>query len=155
MNKIVLLCVLLVSVLGFSQEDEDNMSHLNWFTDINEAKIQSAKEHKPILVYFTGSDWCSPCKMLKADFFSSTEFEIRADKMVLLLVDMPRRVDIITQEQRKKNIELVHKFNKSGSYPQLVALNSKGEKIGELGGYTFLRETDRHFAFVDSIIENY
>lgn len=153
MKKIVMLMILMVSTIGFSQEED--MSHLNWLTDINEAKEQSSKEHKPILVYFTGSDWCSPCKMLKADFFSSSEFEKRADKMVLLMVDMPRRVDIITPEQREKNIALVHKYNKSGSYPQLVALNSKGNVIGELGGYTFLRETDRHFAFVDSVIENF
>ena len=36
-----------------------------------------------------------------------------------------------------------------------VSLNSKGNVIGEIGGYTFLRETDRHFAFIDSILENY
>ena len=75
--------------------------------------------------------------------------------MVLLMVDIPRRVDIITKAQKEKNIKLVRKYNKKGGYPNLVALNSRGEVIGELGGYTFLRETDRHFAFVDSVIENY
>jgi len=151
MKKFVLLITLLASVLIYSQEDSD----LNWLLDINEALVVSKKEHKPLLVYFTGSDWCSPCKMLKKDFFNSPKFKEKSKNMVLLLVDMPRRMDIISKKQKEKNIKLVRKYNKKGGYPNLVALNSNGAVIGELGGYTFLRETDRHFAFVDSVIENY
>lgn len=154
MKKILVLLAFFVSVVGVSQED-DEISNLNWLTDFNEAKSISSNENKPILVYFTGSDWCAPCKMLKKDFFNTSEFEERANKMVLLMVDMPRRVDIITPEQKEKNLNLVHTYNPSGGYPNLVALNNQGHIIGELGGYTFLRETDRHYAFVDSVIENY
>ena len=154
MKKVFVLLTLFVSSIGFSQYDED-MSNLNWLTDFEEAKLISTKENKPILVYFTGSDWCPPCKMLKKDFFNSPKFEERANKMVLLLVDMPRRVDIITPEQREKNKNLELSYNPNKSYPNLVALNDKGYILGELGGYTFLRETDRHFAFVDSVIKNY
>ncbi len=134
---------------------EEEISNLNWLTDFDTAKSISSKENKPILVYFTGSDWCPPCKMLKKDFFNTEKFEERANKMVLLMVDMPRRMDIITPEQKQKNLKLVRTYNSSGGYPNLVALNAKGHILGELGGYTFLRETNRHFAFVDSVIENY
>ena len=134
---------------------EDTMVQLNWLTDINQAKKEASKQNKPILIYFTGSDWCSPCKMLKEDFFYTEKFEDKARSFVLLLVDMPRRKDIITEEQRAKNNTVVRKYNKQGSYPTLVALNGKGHVIGELSGYSFLRETDRHYAFVDSILENF
>ena len=154
MKKILILLTLFVSITGYSQGDEE-ISNLNWLTDFNEAKEISIKEKKPILVYFTGSDWCSPCKMLKKDFFNTPKFEEKANEMVLLMVDMPRRSDIITPEQKEKNLNLVHTYNSSGGYPNLVALNDQGHIIGELGGYTFLRETDRHYAFVDSVIENY
>ena len=150
MKTIVILFSLFFATVGLAQED-----NLNWLLDIDEAKEISQSEQKPILVYFTGSDWCAPCKMLKKDFFSTSEFEKRAENMVLLYVDIPRRVDIISKEQKDKNMKLVRKYNGNGGYPNLVALNSKGHIIGELGGYTFLRETDRHFAFVDSVIENY
>ena len=152
MKKIVLLIALLISMTTFAQEE---VSNLNWLLDIDQALELSEKEHKPVLVYFTGSDWCPPCKMLKEDFFSSARFEEKSEKFVLLLVDIPRKVDVISKEQKDKNLLLVRKYNKQGGYPNLVALNSKGEVIGELGGYTFLRETERHFAFVDSVIENY
>lgn len=154
MKNVLIVFALFVTAVGFAQYD-DEVSNLNWLTDYDEAKAMSVKEKKPILVYFTGSDWCSPCKMLKKDFFSTQEFEKRAENMVLLMVDMPRRTDIISKEQKKKNELMVQMYNRSGSYPNLVALNSKGSIIGELNGYTMLRETDRHFAFVDSILENH
>lgn len=152
MKKIFLLILLFIGVSSIAQKD---VSKLDWLLDFDEALTQSEKEHKPMLIYFTGSDWCAPCKMLKEDFFNTSEFEKRSKKMVLLLVDIPRKVDVISKEQKEKNMKLVSIYNKKGGYPNLVALNSNGKVIGELGGYTFLRETDRHFAFIDSVIENY
>lgn len=152
MKNIVLLITFFMSLLTFGQND---VSSLNWLLDIDEALTISRKEHKPVLVFFTGSDWCAPCKMLKEDFFNSTKFEEKSENFVLLLVDIPRKVDVISKEQKEKNLKLVNKYNKTGGYPKLVALDSSGHVVGELGGYTFLRETDRHFAFIDSVIENY
>ena len=154
MRNIILIFVLFLSSQGFSQEEEE-YSHLSWLTDLNEAKKESKASKKPILMFFTGSDWCPPCKSLKKDFFDSLEFEEKSEKFVLLMVDMPRRLDIISPEQKEKNKALVSKYNIKGSYPNIIALNDNLNIIGELSGYTFLRETDRHFAFVDSILENY
>jgi len=153
MKKIMLLLVLCLTIQGFSQEEE--LSNLSWLTDLEEAKKEAKAAKKPILMYFTGSDWCPPCKSLKKDFFNSKAFEEKSKKFVLLMVDMPRRMDIISKEQRQKNKVLVGKYNKNGGYPNIVALNDNLNVIGELSGYTFLRETDRHFNFIDSILENY
>jgi len=152
MKNIVLLLSFFISLTSLAQEE---VSNLKWILDIDEALEISEKEHKPVLIYFTGSDWCPPCKMLKEDFFNSAQFKEKSKNFVLLMVDIPRKVDVISPEQKEKNLKLVRKYNKGGGYPNLVVLNSNGEVIGELGGYTFLRETDRHFAFVDSVIENY
>lgn len=150
MKNLLTIITLCFALQGYSQS-----STLKWETDFETAKQIASKQNKPILVYFTGSDWCSPCKMLKKDFFETKEFKERAKKMILLMVDMPRRIDIITPEQKAKNLEMVRTYNTEGSYPTLVALNHQGHILGELGGYSFLRETTRHFAFVDTVIENY
>lgn len=158
MKKIILLLTVLFSFQAYAQYGEygeEELSNLTWLTDLDQAKKESTTQNKPILIYFTGSDWCGPCKMLKKDFFSSEEFEKKSTKFVLLKVDMPRRVDIITPEQKIKNKKVVKQYNKSGGYPNLVALNNNGEVLGELSGYTFLRETDRHFNFVNSILDKY
>ncbi|AUC81193.1 thioredoxin family protein [Lacinutrix sp. Bg11-31] len=152
MKKVFFLFFLCVSLIGFSQDDEE-YSNLNWLTDFDSAKKESSSSKKPILIYFTGSDWCGPCKMLKKDFFNTEAFEAKAENFVLLMIDMPRRLDIITPEQKKKNKVLVKKYNQKGGYPNLVALNNNLSVIGELSGYTFLRETDRHFAFIDMLIK--
>lgn len=148
MKKLILIFVLCIGFQSIAQD-------LKWETDFEQAKKISTKQNKPILVYFTGSDWCSPCKMLKKDFFETPKFKERSKSMVLLMVDMPRRIDIITADQKKKNREMVRIYNTQGSYPTLVALNGKGHILGELSGYSYLRDTDRHYAFVDSVIENY
>ncbi|MEM5538229.1 thioredoxin family protein [Olleya sp. AS48] len=155
MKKLIFLFVLCISFTVSAQEEDEDMSNLNWLTDLNEAKTEAISSKKPILIYFTGSDWCAPCKMLKKDFFNTEAFEEKAEQFVLVMIDMPRRTDIISEEQQKKNNTVVSKYNTNGGYPNLVALNDQLNIIGELSGYTFLRETDRHFAFIESILENY
>ena len=155
MKNIVLLLAFCLGALAFSQEQEEDYSNLNWLTDFDQAKKESVTSKKPILIYFTGSDWCKPCKSLKKDFFNSEAFQEKAEHFVLLLVDMPRRIDLITLEQKEKNEILVKKYNSEGGYPTIVVLSQELNVIGALSGYTFLRETDRHFAFIDAIIEKY
>ena len=35
-----------------------------WLTDLAAAKKQAAADKKPILMFFTGSDWCGWCKKI-------------------------------------------------------------------------------------------
>ena len=51
-----------------------------WLTDFDAVKKQAAKENKAILMDFTGSDWCPPCKALKKNVFDKEEFSKFADK---------------------------------------------------------------------------
>lgn len=98
-----------------------------WLTDFEAAKKQAAEQKKPILMFFTGSDWCGWCKKLHSDVLDKDEFQDFAkDGLVLLELDFPR-----TKEQsealKKQNAELGKKFKVSG-YPTVVLLASDGEK---------------------------
>ena len=145
MKKTLLILFLFISTLGFSQD-------LNWQTDFETAKQIAQQENKSILMYFTGSDWCAPCKQLKADFFHSERFIEQADKLVLLMVDLPFRQDIITEEQRKKNKVLIKKYNKEESFPLLVSLSNQGRETNRISAYSSLRDTTLHFNFLNSIL---
>ena len=46
---------------GFSEVREIK---LNWMPNYKKALKKSKKERKPVLIYFTGSDWCGPCKKI-------------------------------------------------------------------------------------------
>lgn len=126
-------------------------NNLNWLTNLEDARKIAKKESKSILVYFNGSDWCAPCKMLKKDFFDSEEFKVKAEDLVLVMIDYPRRIDIISEEQMKYNKSILEKYNTEKTFPKLVGLNHRGKKIDEISGYSQLRDTSYHFKFLEKI----
>lgn len=62
-----------------------------WGTDYPAALTQAASSKKPILLEFTGSDWCPPCMKLTKDVFEQPAFEDFAkENLVLVKLDFPR-----------------------------------------------------------------
>lgn len=103
-----------------------------WLTSYEEAVRESQRTGKPILMDFTGSDWCIWCKRLKAEVFDTPEFEAwAARKVVLLELDFPRSGDQ-SDALKKQNAELQEKYNIQG-FPSILFVNSKGEVQGEYG----------------------
>lgn len=141
------MSLLFISLIGYSQ------AQLDWETDFETAKTIAELQNKPILMYFTGSDWCAPCKHLKEDYFGSEEFKNKSSKVVLLLVDVPFRQDIISEEQLIKNKALAKEFNPQNSYPTLIGLSSSGIEINRISAYSYLRDTSNHFRFLDQLIQ--
>ncbi len=126
-----------------------NAQEVDWLTDFEKAKKVSKKTKKPILMYFTGSDWCGPCKMLKKDFWEDPAFIKQSNDFVLLEIDVPFREDIISPAQKKKNKELQKKYNKEGAFPTLLALDANGKVKERISAYSMLRDTSGYFAFLD------
>src|SRR4051812_42316213 len=61
-----------------------------WLTDLTKAKALAKKENKIVLMDFTGSDWCPPCKALHRNVLTAKEFtDFAKEKLVLVLVDFP------------------------------------------------------------------
>ncbi len=142
MKRITLLLFLFVA-LGMQAQE------VKWLTDFDKAKKTAQKQKKPILMYFTGSDWCGPCKMLKKDFWQSPEFVEQSKDFVLLEVDVPFRLDVISESQMKKNKALQAKYNKEKSFPTLLALDASGRVKDRISAYSMLRDTAPYFAFID------
>ena len=108
---------------------------LAWLTDFEAAKKQAAAEKKPILMFFTGSDWCIWCQRLHQDVLDTDEFKDFSDKLVLLELDFPQEKEL-PAELKKQNAELADKFKVDG-YPCTVVLAADGEtKLGTLSGYS-------------------
>ena len=121
---------------------------LEWMTNYNDALTLSKKSEKNILIYFTGSDWCAPCIQLKKDLFDQKEFKNLAENYVLLYIDMPRKNDVITVEQKAHNKEVFLKFNKTGVFPLFLALSPKGKILDEYSGYSMNGEIGYHLDFL-------
>ncbi len=71
-----------------------------WVVDFEKAKAQAAKEGKSILMEFTGSDWCPPCKALHKNVLIKDVFKTEMPKsFVLLKLDSPRDKSKQTPEE--------------------------------------------------------
>lgn len=103
-----------------------------WLTDAAKAKAEAAKSGKPILMDFTGSDWCGWCVKLKKEVFDTPEFTAWAkDKVVLLEVDFPRKKEQ-SAEAKKVNRELSETYKIEG-YPTIIIADAAGKELGRLG----------------------
>ena len=122
------------------QDAEDNEAgeageKVAWLTDFEAAKKQAAAEKKPILLFFTGSDWCIWCQRLHEGVLDKPEFAEFAKKLVPVELDFPQEKQL-PAELKKQNAELAEKFKVDG-YPCTVVLASDGEtKLGTLSGYS-------------------
>ena len=106
-----------------------------WLTDFEAAKKQAAAEKKPILLFFTGSDWCIWCQRLHEDVLDGDEFEDFAKKLVLVELDFPNEKEL-PEALKKQNAALAGKFGVDG-YPCTVVLSPDGEtELGRLSGYS-------------------
>ena len=143
-----LLLLLIVPFFMSAQADKINVADSEWLTNYDKAIENAEENNKNVLIYFTGSDWCPPCKMLKTDLFESAEFIALADKYVLLYVDIPMNKDILTPEQLQHNKEISAKLNKKGSVPLLKVLDKKGKELDKYSGYSMNGETRYHLDLI-------
>lgn len=130
-----------LSLFVISQIQAQEMA---WFTNANEAKAYAIEQKVPILLIFAGSDWCKPCMMLKADILKSAEFSTYfPSKMALLYLDFPMQTkNKLSAELTKQNEQLAEKYNKSGTFPYIVMIDSNGKQLGYL---TFKHQTPAVF----------
>lgn len=107
-----------------------------WHTDYRKAVSLSARLKRPLLLNFTGSDWCDRCLTLKEEVFDTPEFTAWARKTVVLVeLDFPQaaRQDA---RLRKRNAGLRKRFSESlrDGYPTILFLDPSGARIlGEVG----------------------
>ena len=105
-----------------------------WMTDLPKAQAKAKAEKKMVLVDFTGSDWCPPCKALHKNVLSSPEFLSYAkDNLVLVEIDFPRTKPQAA-ELKKANKELKEKHNIEG-YPTVIVFDSNGKELMKDVGY--------------------
>ena len=109
-------------------------SSLEWMTDYQAALEASRESGKPVLINFTGSDWCPPCIQMKNDVLETAMFhEFASDELVLLELDFPRNKPQ-EPEVVRQNRELAEKFAIQG-YPTFVVVDEDGDEIRRTVGY--------------------
>jgi len=88
------------------------------------AIVEATEQDKDILLLFTGSDWCPPCKKLESEVFSQQEFlDSVSDQFVLVMLDFPKHKEL-PQKLKQQNDALAAKFAISG-YPTVIMVDKE------------------------------
>lgn len=124
--KILAICVLMLFTTG-----------VTWLGDFNAAKTQATREHKLIMINFSGSDWCGPCIRLRKEILESAVFEKYASEhLVLVRADFPRmKKNQLSKEQVKLNDALADKYNAEGKFPYTLLVDENGKVLKNWDGY--------------------
>ncbi len=126
MKNWVLCVVFLVPLWGFSQ---------GWESNFDVALSKAAKEDKPLVLVFSGSDWCAPCIKLDRTIWQSDVFrDYATQNYVLYKADFPRKKkNQLHPEILGKNKELAAEFNSKGYFPLVLVLDENSNVLGTTG----------------------
>lgn len=102
-----------------------------WLTSKAEALSRAEKTGQPIILLFSGSDWCAPCVRLKKEVLRSPAFIDFSKDFVLLNADFPRK-NTKDKELVKQNEALAETFNPKGIFPLVVLMDSDGNRLGSM-----------------------
>ena len=128
MKRITICLLLCLTALQLRASDGE------WLTDLAKAQAKAKAEKKMVLMDFTGSDWCPPCKALHKNVLSSKEFvEFAGKHLVLVELDFPNSKPQ-SPELKKANQALSEKFKIEG-YPTVIVLDSEGKELSREVGY--------------------
>lgn len=109
-------------------------SGVEWKTDMEAARQKAKAEGKPMLLNFTGSDWCPPCIQLKRAVFSQDTFkEFAEEELVLVEVDFPR--DKKQSEEVRKQNRALAKEHGVEQFPTILILSPEGGTMNRTSGY--------------------
>ncbi len=121
MKRLLIVSFLNFCLLSFSQNTQTLQSSLS----------QAKQEHKKLLFFFSGSDWCSPCVKFKKTFIDNDDFKSFSDaNLIVFNADFPRqKKNALSKEQIAENEKLAEKYNPNGIFPMIILFNENGKII--------------------------
>ena len=136
--------VLLLPLLGISQ---------NWQPDFDTALSKSSQENKPVILVFSGSDWCAPCIKLEKSIWQSEAFKEHASKnYVLYKADFPKKKkNELPRELLDSHKELAQQFNPKGYFPLVLVLDKDANVLGTTGYERF--GPKKYIKLLDSFLQ--
>ena len=125
-----------------AQEEADTT--VEWRLNIEEAKQAAADKGAPILMVFSGSDWCRPCIQMRQEVWNNPVFqEYARESLVLLELDFPaRKKNKLSPEQTAHNEALAEEYNPKGEFPTAVLIGPEGKEIAHFGYHPDLSAQD-------------
>jgi thioredoxin-related protein len=105
-----------------------------WTMDFDAALNVAAAKKLPLLLNFTGSDWCGWCKLMDKSVFSQEAWQTYAKaNLMLVWIDFPNDKSLVPEKYVARNKALSERFAVQG-YPSYIILDDDGKRLlGQLG----------------------
>ncbi len=137
-----LLAVFSLLFCGYSSEKQAAIEDVDtegavagkWTQDYD-AAVKLAKDKKlPIIINFTGSDWCGWCKLMEKNVFQKADWKTYAkDNVVMVFIDSPNDKSKVPAKYVERNENLKTQFKVSG-FPTFILLDDDNTtQLGKLG----------------------
>ncbi len=138
LKKILVVVFLFVGIGVSAQSDyviTDLVSTEGWSNNANEVFKDAKADNAPIMMNFTGSDWCIWCKRIKAEIFDTPEFKAWAKEknLALLELDFPRNKEQ-SDELKSQNNSLKNEVGIQGFPTLIIISNGKMIRTGYVKG---------------------
>lgn len=108
-------------------------------SDLDAAKALAAREHKQLVVEFSGRTWCPPCKALLAEVLPSAEFGAFVRDRVYVHLDYPvlreRTPEKLAANPALAKLVAQKDAHAVPGFPTVLLLDADGKEIGRVVGY--------------------
>ena len=124
MKKIIYIALFFLTQFSVAQD---------WVSSWSHATDSAITLNKPILLVFSGSDWCAPCIKLDRNIWTTPVFQSYAKKnLILYKADFPRRkANQLPESLASENKKLAEQYNTKGYFPLVVLLSPKKDILGQ------------------------
>ena len=117
--------------------------------DAEAAFQQAVRLERPVLLVFSGSDWCLPCMEFARNVLGNSSFEEFArQKLVVLKADFPQRKEL-PAALVEQNEKLAEQYNPEGKFPHILLLDKGGDVLAQVDWY------GKSVGSIESDIETY
>ena len=106
-----------------------------WQDRYSDALELAKSQDRPLVVVFSGSDWCGPCIRMKKKILDSGEFTEHArENYVLYNADFPKKKqNQLSPELSTTNRSLAERYNPEGHFPVIEVLDRDENLLGKTG----------------------
>ena len=106
-----------------------------WHSDLAAAQAVAKNTNRPLVVVFSGSDWCRPCVVYEQEVFAQPAFAAyAANRLVLAHFDYPRLPqNQLSAAQTKRNAAAAAQLNREGDFPLAVIVSPQGRVLAKTG----------------------
>lgn len=145
MRKLILAMLLMCgTVMTFADAAK-------WTDNFPQAVAGAKKEKKPILMLFTGSDWCPYCIRMDEEAFAKPQFaEFLNRNFVLFKADFPKQKQLLPGTVQQNNA-LARKYGIEG-FPTVLVISADGKVLAKTG-YLSTTRVDDYIKHYEAILK--